>query len=106
MAEMYPVIEKLEKKFYKTLVTDLARELTEKEIKEVAFQHSIEANHYKDALDLFIVLEKRNIIGNSKPMSELAQIFETIQRKDLVTKLYETATKMQGRSIPVRIFLL
>ncbi len=65
--------------------------------KEVAFQHSIEANHYKDALDLFTVLEKRNIIGNSKPISELAQIFENIQRNDLVTKVYETATKMQGR---------
>ncbi len=95
MAENYPVIEKLERKFYKKLVTDVARELTEKEIKEVAFQHSIKEKDYKYALDLFILLERHDIIGHSK-ISELVHIFENIQRQDLAKKIWETALKMQG----------
>ncbi len=89
----YPDIK--EKRYYKKLITDLARELTETEIKEVAYHYSIKTNEYKDALDLFTLLEKREVIGNYK-ISELAQIFENVQRKDLVTKLWETATKMEG----------
>lgn len=89
----YPDIK--EKRYYKKLITDLARELTETEIKEVAFHNSIKAKEYKDALDLFTLLEKREVIGNYK-ISALAQIFENVQRKDLVTKLLETATKMEG----------
>ena len=87
----YPDIK--EKRYYKKLVTDLARELTETEIKEVAYHYSIKTKEYKDALDLFTLLEKREVIGNYK-ISELAQIFENVQRKDLVTKLWETATIM------------
>ena len=86
--------KKLDRKVFKKLITDIAAELTESDVRNLAFHNDISS--YADALDLFIQLEKLGHIGRDK-ITELEEILTGINRNDLATKLTETITKSEGR---------
>ena len=85
----------VDRKLYKKLVTDIAAELSDPDIRTLAYQNDIK--NYSDALDLFTQLEKRGCIGRDK-IAELEDVLTRINRKDLVTELKETISKNEGKS--------
>ena len=92
----------LDKKLYKTLMTDIAAQLSDSDIRKLAYQNDI--NNYSDALDLFTQLEKLGCIGRDK-LSELEDILTGINRNDLVAQLKETISKNEGKSFRLSIIL-
>ena len=89
-------INKLHRNLYKKLITVIAAELSEADVRNLAYQNDI--NSYTGALDIFTQLEKLGRIGSDK-ITELEDILTNINRMDLVTKLKETNSKNEGQKI-------